>query len=48
MARTIESESPDYDDVELSIPPFVCQPWHNDACPKFDAIMDNIEEEQEP
>src|SRR5574337_1507932 len=33
--RTIKSEFPDYDNVELSIPPFTCEPWHNDACPRY-------------
>lgn len=33
--RTIQSEFPDYDDVELLIPPFTCEPWHNDMCPRY-------------
>lgn len=33
--RTIESEFPDYDNVQLHIPPFVAEPWHNDTCPRY-------------
>lgn len=33
--RTINSEFPDYDNVALNIPPFTCEPWKNDACPRY-------------
>ena len=33
--RTIRSEFPDYDGEELHIAPFVCEPWHNDMCPRY-------------
>lgn len=33
--RTIQSEFPDYDGVELDIPPFRPEPWHNDVCPRY-------------
>lgn len=33
--RTIKSEFPDYDNVEYFIPPFTCEPWHNDMCPRY-------------
>lgn len=33
--RTIKSEFPDYDGEELHIAPFVCEPWHNDMCPRY-------------
>lgn len=33
--RTIKSEFPDYDNDEWFIPPFACEPWHNDACPRY-------------
>lgn len=33
--RTIQSEFPDYDNVQLHIPPFVSEPWHNDTCPRY-------------
>lgn len=33
--RTIESEFPDYDNVHLNIPPFVCEPWCDDICPRY-------------
>lgn len=33
--RTIESEFPDYDNVTLTIPPFVAVPWYLDTCPRY-------------
>lgn len=33
--RTIKSEFPDYDNDVFFIPPFICEPWHNDACPRY-------------
>lgn len=33
--RTIKSEFPDYDNVKYFIPPFTCEPWHNDMCPRY-------------
>jgi hypothetical protein len=41
--RTIESEFPDFDGEHLNIPPFVAEPWHNDACPRYSYREDPFE-----
>lgn len=33
--RTIESEFPGWDVEQLHIPPFKCEPWHNDAAIRY-------------
>lgn len=33
--RTLRSEFPDYDFAELQVSPLELEPWHNDACPRY-------------